>query len=166
MPTGIAEQPKGKKDMRAVVTRVSRASIEINGVPGGSMGRGLLVLLGIGPNDTEKEAVYLAEKCAVQRIFEDENGKMNKSMEDIGGEMMVVSNFTLYADCSHGRRPDFFGAARPEVAIPLYECFKNRLTELGVRYHCGEFGADMKIDHINDGPVTLIMDTDAMMKKK
>ena len=89
-----------------------------------------------------------------------------KSMEDIGGEMMVVSNFTLYADCSHGRRPDFFGAARPEVAIPLYECFKNRLTELGVRYHCGEFGADMKIDHVNDGPVTLIMDTDAMMKKK
>ncbi len=152
--------------MRAVVTRVSRASIEINGQPGASMGRGLVVLLGIGPNDTEKEALYLAEKCAVQRIFEDENGKMNKSMADIGGEMLVVSNFTLYADCSHGRRPDFFGAAKPDVAIPLYECFKNRLGELGVTYHCGEFGADMKIDHVNDGPVTLIMDTDMMMKKR
>jgi len=152
--------------MRAVVTRVSRASIEINGQPGASMGRGLLVLLGIGPNDTEKEALYLAEKCAVQRIFEDENGKMNKSMADIGGEMLVVSNFTLYADCSHGRRPDFFGAAKPDIAIPLYECFKKRLGELGVTYHCGEFGADMKIDHVNDGPVTLIMDTDTMMKKR
>lgn len=152
--------------MRAVVTRVSRASIEINGQPGASMGKGLLVLLGIGPNDTEKEALYLAEKCAVQRIFEDENGKMNKSMADIGGEMLVVSNFTLYADCSHGRRPDFFGAAKPDIAIPLYECFKKRLGELGVTYHCGEFGADMKIDHVNDGPVTLIMDTDTMMKKR
>ncbi|MBR5283537.1 MAG: D-tyrosyl-tRNA(Tyr) deacylase [Clostridia bacterium] len=152
--------------MRAVVTRVSRASIEINGQPGASMGQGLLVLLGIGPNDTEKEALYLAEKCSVQRIFEDENGKMNKSMADIGGEMLVVSNFTLYADCSHGRRPDFFGAAKPDIAIPLYECFKKRLGELGVTYHCGEFGADMKIDHVNDGPVTLIMDTDMMMKKR
>ncbi|MBQ3063117.1 MAG: D-tyrosyl-tRNA(Tyr) deacylase [Clostridia bacterium] len=152
--------------MRAVVTRVSRASIEINGQPGGSMERGLLVLLGIGPNDTEKEAVYLAEKCAVQRIFEDENGKMNKSMADIGGKMMVVSNFTLYADCSHGRRPDFFGAAKPDIAIPLYETFKKHLEEMGVEYICGEFGADMKIDHVNDGPVTLIMDTDTMMKKR
>ena len=152
--------------MRAVVTRVSRASIEINGQPGASMGQGLLVLLGIGPNDTEKEALYLTEKCSVQRIFEDENGKMNKSMADIGGEMLVVSNFTLYADCSHGRRPDFFGAAKPDIAIPLYECFKKRLGELGVTYHCGEFGADMKIDHVNDGPVTLIMDTDMMMKKR
>ena len=152
--------------MRAVVTRVSRASIEINGQPGGSMERGLLVLLGIGPNDTEKEAVYLAEKCAVQRIFEDENGKMNKSMADNGGKMMVVSNFTLYADCSHGRRPDFFGAAKPDIAIPLYETFKKHLEEMGVEYICGEFGADMKIDHVNDGPVTLIMDTDTMMKKR
>ncbi|MBQ2692377.1 MAG: D-tyrosyl-tRNA(Tyr) deacylase, partial [Clostridia bacterium] len=142
------------------------ASIEINGQPGGSMGHGLLVLLGIGPNDTEKEAVYLAEKCAVQRIFEDENGQMNKSMADIGGKMMVVSNFTLYADCSHGRRPDFFGAAKPDIAIPLYETFKKHLEEMGVEYICGEFGADMKIDHVNDGPVTLIMDTDTMMKKR
>lgn len=152
--------------MRAVVVRVSRASLEINGQQGGTIGKGLLVLLGIGPEDTEKEAVYLAEKCAVQRIFEDENGKMNKSMEDVGGEMMVVSNFTLYADCSHGRRPDFFGAAKPEIAIPLYEIFLKRLNELGVKYCCGEFGADMKIDHVNDGPVTLIMDTDMMIRKR
>ncbi|MEA4920750.1 MAG: D-aminoacyl-tRNA deacylase [Clostridiaceae bacterium] len=152
--------------MRAVVVRVSRASLEINGHQGGSIGKGLLVLLGIGPEDTEKEALYLAEKCAVQRIFEDENGKMNKSMEDIGGEMMVVSNFTLYADCSHGRRPDFFGAAKPEIAVPLYDIFLKHLDELGVKYCCGEFGADMKIDHVNDGPVTLIMDTDMMIRKR
>lgn len=152
--------------MRAVVVRVSRASIEINGAQGAQMGRGLLVLLGIGPDDTEKEALYLADKCAGLRIFEDENGKINKSMADISGEMMVVSNFTLYADCSRGRRPDFFGAAKPDVAIPLYEAFKAHLGSLGVVYHCGEFGADMKIDHVNDGPVTLIMDTDSMMKKK
>lgn len=152
--------------MRAVVIRVSRASIEIDGQAGGSMGQGLLVLLGIGPNDTLKEADYLADRCAGLRIFEDENGKMNKNMADVGGEMMVVSNFTLYADCSHGRRPDLFGAARPDVAIPLYEAFKDKLTELGVKYCCGKFGADMKIDHINDGPITLILDTETMMKKK
>ncbi len=151
--------------MRAVVTRVSRASIEINGRPGGTMGLGLLVLLGVGPNDTEKEADYLADKCTLLRIFEDENGKMNKSMADVGGKMMIVSNFTLYADCSHGRRPDFFTAAKPDIAIPLYERFKARVEAAGVPMICGEFGADMKIDHVNDGPVTLIMDTDAMMKK-
>ena len=131
--------------MRAVTIRVSRASITINDVQGGEIGQGLLVLLGVGPDDTEKEAWYLA---------------------DIGGRMMVVSNFTLYADCSHGRRPDLFGAAKPDKAIPLYEYFKSCLTEFGVDYVCGEFGADMKIDHVNDGPVTLIMDTDTMMKKK
>jgi len=152
--------------MRAVVTRVSRASIEINGVPGGTMGQGLLVLLGVGPNDTEKEALYLADKCALLRIFEDENSKMNRSLADVEGKMMIVSNFTLYADCSHGRRPDFFPAAKPDIAVPLYERFKARMAELGVPYLCGEFGADMKIDHVNDGPVTLIMDTDQMMKKK
>ena len=152
--------------MRAVTIRVSRASITINDVQGGEIGQGLLVLFGVGPDDTEKEARYLADKCAGLRIFEDENGKMNKSLADIGGRMMVVSNFTLYADCSHGRRPDLFGAAKPDKAIPLYEYFKSCLTEFGVDYVCGEFGADMKIDHVNDGPVTLIMDTDTMMKKK
>lgn len=152
--------------MKAVVTRVSRAAIEINGQNGGEMGQGLLVLLGIGPSDSEREALYLAEKCAVQRIFEDENGKMNLSLADIDGKMMVVSNFTLYADCSRGRRPDFFGAAKPDHAIPLYKTFLAHLRTLGIDPICGEFGADMKIDHVNDGPVTLIMDTDQMIKKK
>ena len=152
--------------MRAVVIRVSRASIEIDGVPGGSIGKGLLVLLGIGPNDGLKQAEYLADRCAGLRIFEDENGKMNKSMADVGGEMMVVSNFTLYADCSRGRRPDFFGAAKPDVAIPLYEAFMDKLTQMGVSFCHGNFGSDMKIDHVNDGPVTLILDTDVMMKRK
>ena len=115
--------------MRAVTIRVSRASITINDVQGGEIGQGLLVLLGVGPDDTEKEARYLADKCAGLRIFEDENGKMNKSLADIGGRMMVVSNFTLYADCSHGRRPDLFGAAKPDKAIPLYEYFKSCLKK-------------------------------------
>ncbi len=151
--------------MKAVVTRVSRASLEINGQAGPSIGRGLLVLLGVGPYDGAREAEYLAQKCAELRIFEDDNGKMNLALSDIGGQMMVVSNFTLYADCARGRRPDFFGAAKPDIAIPLYERFKDKLRELSVSLCYGEFGADMRIDHVNDGPVTLIMDTDVMLKK-
>lgn len=152
--------------MRAVVIRVSRADITINGEKGGNIGKGLLVLLGISPNDTEKECKYLADKCIGLRIFEDENGKMNKSIADIGGEIMLVSNFTLYADCSHGKRPSFINAARPEIAIPLYENFKSVLALSGISFVTGEFGADMKIDHINDGPVTIIMDTDEMRRGK
>ncbi|MBR5265533.1 MAG: D-tyrosyl-tRNA(Tyr) deacylase [Clostridia bacterium] len=152
--------------MRAVVIRVSRADITINGEKGGQIGKGLLVLLGISGNDTEKECKYLAEKCVGLRIFEDENGKMNKGLMDIGGEIMLVSNFTLYADCSHGKRPSFIGAARPETAIPLYEKFKDVLRENGVSFVTGEFGADMQIDHVNDGPVTIIMDTDEMQRGK
>lgn len=151
--------------MRAVVIRVSRAAITINGSPGGSIGRGLVVLVGVRPGDTQKEAEYLAKKCAEVRIFEDENGKMNRALEDVGGGMLVVSNFTLYADCSHGRRPDFFGAARPEEAIPVYEAFLAALRQRDFPLVTGEFGAEMAIDHVNDGPVTLIMDTDQMMKK-
>ena len=150
--------------MRAVVVRVSRASLTADGESRGEMGKGLLVLLGVGGEDTRREATYLAEKCAALRIFEDENGKMNKSLADIGGSMMVVSNFTLYADCSHGRRPDFLAAAKPDQAIPLYEFFQQELGRLGVPFQTGVFGADMKIDHVNDGPVTIIMDTDQMMK--
>ena len=151
--------------MRAVVIRVSRASITINGADGGSMGKGFLVLVGVKPEDTEKEAAYLAKKCAELRVFEDENGKMNKALADVGGSMMVVSNFTLYADCSHGRRPDFFHAAKPDIAIPVYEHFLKEVRERGIPLITGEFGADMAIDHVNDGPVTLIMDTDQMLKK-
>ena len=151
--------------MRAVVIRVSRASITINGADGGSMGKGFLVLVGVKPEDTEKEAAYLAKKCAELRVFEDENGKMNKALADVGGSMMVVSNFTLYADCSHGRRPDFFRAAKPDIAIPVYEHFLKEIRAREIPLITGEFGADMAIDHVNDGPVTLIMDTDQMLKK-
>ena len=151
--------------MRAVLIRVSRASITIDGEDGGGMGKGFVVLVGIKPGDSEKEAAYLAKKCAEMRIFEDENLKMNLGLAEVGGSMMVVSNFTLYADCSHGRRPDFFGAARPEEAIPVYEAFLAELRQRGVPLITGRFGADMYIDHVNDGPVTLILDTDRMMKK-
>lgn len=151
--------------MRAVLIRVSRASITVNGENGGSMDKGFVVLVGVKPEDTLQEAAYLAKKCAEMRIFEDENGKMNKSLSDVGGSMMVVSNFTLYADCSHGRRPDFFHAAKPDIAIPVYEHFVSQLKARGIPLITGEFGADMAIDHVNDGPVTLILDTDQMMKR-
>ncbi len=151
--------------MRAVLIRVSRASITIDGKDGGSMDKGFVVLVGVKPEDTAQEAQYLAKKCAEMRIFEDENGKMNKSLADVGGSMMVVSNFTLYADCSHGRRPDFFGAAKPDIAIPVYEAFLAEVRQRGIPLLCGEFGADMAIDHVNDGPVTLILDTDQMLKR-
>ena len=151
--------------MRAIVTRVSRASITINGTPGGSIGRGFLVLVGICEGDGPEESAYLAKKCAELRVFEDENGKMNKSLTDIGGSILAVSNFTLYADCSRGRRPDFFHAAKPAVAIPVYEHFLEQIRAHGVPLETGEFGADMQIDHVNDGPVPLILDTDQMMKK-
>ena len=151
--------------MRAVLIRVSRASITINGEKGGSMDKGFVVLVGVKPEDTLQEAAYLAKKCAEMRIFEDENGKMNKSLSDVGGSMMVVSNFTLYADCSHGRRPDFFHAAKPDIAIPVYEHFVSEVKARGIPLITGEFGADMAIDHVNDGPVTLILDTDQMLKR-
>ena len=151
--------------MRAVLSRVSRASITIDGEAGGSIEKGFLVLLGIGSEDKESDAVYLAKKCAEMRIFEDENEKMNLGLSDVGGGMMVVSNFTLYGECAKGRRPDFFSAARPNVAIPLYELFLSELEKYGITPVTGKFGADMKIDHVNDGPVTLILDTERMLKK-
>ena len=151
--------------MRVVLTRVKRAYLTIDGQSGGSIDKGFLVLLGIGPDDTENEACYLAKKCAEMRIFEDENGKMNKGLADVSGGMMIVSNFTLYAECAKGRRPDFFFAAKPAVAIPLYEKFISEVRLYGIEPVTGKFGADMQIDHINDGPVTLILDTDRMLKK-
>lgn len=151
--------------MRAVLSRVSKASITINGNHGGSIGKGFVVLLGIGPEDTLADAAYLAKKCAEMRIFEDENEKMNLGLADVGGSMMVVSNFTLYGECAKGRRPDFFGAAKPAVAIPLYNAFLEELKKYNIEPVTGEFGADMQIDHINDGPVTLILETERMLKK-
>ena len=145
--------------MRAVVTRVSHASVTIDGQIRGQIGRGFLVLLGVGPNDTHEVAVKLAEKICNLRVFEDENGKMNRSLEQVGGSLLVVSQFTLYADTS-SRRPGFTGAAKPDVAIPLYEDFMAHCRARGFEVQCGEFGADMKVDSLNDGPVTILFDTE------
>ena len=143
--------------MRAVVTRVAHASVTIGGSIAGQIGRGYLVLLGVGPEDTEDTAVKLADKICNLRVFEDENGKMNLSQAQVGGALLVVSQFTLYADTS-SRRPGFTGAARPDVAIPLYERFMARCRERGFDVQHGEFGADMQVDSRNDGPVTILFE--------
>ena len=148
--------------MRAVVIRVSRASITIDGEDGGAIGRGFVVLVGVKNGDTADDARYLGRKCAEMRVFEDENEKMNLGLADVGGAILAVSNFTLYADCSHGRRPDLFGAARPEVAEPVYEAFLAELRARGVPLVTGKFGAYMQIDHVNDGPLTFLLDTEQM----
>ncbi len=145
--------------MRAVVTRVDHASVTIGGVVNGQIGRGYLVLLGVGPNDTEDTAVKLADKICNLRVFEDENGKMNRNLEQVEGAILVVSQFTLYADTS-SRRPGFTGAAKPPLAIPLYEKFMAHCRERGFEVQHGEFGADMKVDSLNDGPVTILFDTE------
>ncbi|MBE6961719.1 MAG: D-tyrosyl-tRNA(Tyr) deacylase [Ruminococcaceae bacterium] len=148
--------------MRAVVTRVQHASVAIDGAVRGQIGKGFLILLGITHEDTEALAVKLADKICSLRIFEDENGKMNVGLAEAGGELLVISQFTLYGSCKRGRRPDFLAAARPEAAIPLYEKFVARCAENGFRVQTGEFGADMKVDSLNDGPLTLILDTDQL----
>ena len=145
--------------MRAVVTRVSRASVTIEGRVNGEIGKGYLVLLGVGLEDTEADAEKLAEKITNLRVFSDENGKMNLNLAQAGGELLVVSQFTLYADTS-SRRPGFTGAARPDKAVPLYELFMAKCREKGFSVEHGEFGADMQVESVNDGPVTLILDTD------
>ena len=145
--------------MRAVVTRVRSASVTIDGETRGKIGKGFLVLLGIHREDTEKEALRLADKVCGLRVFEDENGKMNLNLETAGGEILVVSQFTLYADCK-SRRPGFTGAARPDTAIPLYELFMSECAGRGFTVERGEFGADMLVASENDGPVTIILDTD------
>ena len=144
--------------MRAVLTRVKSASVSIDGEIVGSIGKGFLILLGVGPNDTEKECRYLAEKALGLRIFEDENGKMNLSVKDVGGEVLLVSQFTLYGDASHGNRPSFTLAERPEKAEPLYEYAVQALSVQGVTVKKGVFGADMKIEQANDGPVTILLE--------
>ena len=149
--------------MRAVLTRVKSASVTINGEVTGKIGQGFLILLGVGPEDTEKECRYLAEKALSLRIFEDENGKMNRGLEDVNGQVLVVSQFTLYGNCRKGRRPSFTEAAGPELGTAMYEKFLQICTELGYPPQHGRFGADMKVESINDGPVTLIMDTDQLM---
>lgn len=153
--------------MRALIQRVRHASVTVEGELISKTGVGLLILLGVGPQDTEKEADFLAEKCANLRIFNDENGKMNRSLLDVKGDALVVSQFTLYADCKKGRRPAFVGAAGPEQANRLYEYFKSQMEqkEIGAVGH-GIFGADMKVELLNDGPVTILLDTDEIMAKK
>ena len=146
--------------MRAVVTRVHHASVTIDGKINGQIGEGFLVLLGVGPNDTAETADKLADKICNLRIFEDENEKMNRNLEQVGGSLLVVSQFTLYADTS-SRRPGFTAAARPETAIPLYEAFMARCRERGFTVEHGEFGADMLVTSENEGPVTIIFDTEA-----
>ena len=146
--------------MRAVVTRVRSASVTIGGKVNGAIGRGYLVLLGVGQSDTEDTALKLADKICNLRVFRDENDKMNLNLEQVGGSILVISQFTLYADTS-SRRPGFTGAARPELAVPLYEAFMARCRERGFAVEHGEFGADMLVTSENEGPVTIIFDTEA-----
>lgn len=148
--------------MRAVLTRVKSASVTVDGSVIGQIGQGFLILLGITHEDTEAQAVKLADKLMGLRIFEDENGKMNRSLEDVGGQVLVVSQFTLYGNCKKGRRPEFLAAARPEIAIPLYEKFITLCRDKGFSVETGEFGAEMLVESVNDGPVTLIVDTDQL----
>ena len=145
--------------MRAVVTRVREASVSINGEVTGKIGRGFLILLGITQDDTPALCRKLAEKVLGLRIFRDENDKMNQSLTDVGGSVLVVSQFTLYGDCSHGRRPNFLAAAGPDLAVPLYEQFLAECERLGFPPQHGQFGAYMQVSSVNDGPVTMIVDT-------
>jgi D-aminoacyl-tRNA deacylase len=145
--------------MRAVVQRVSRALVVIEGEVVGEIARGLLVLLGVSHTDDAAQAAWLADKLIGLRIFEDDEGKMNRGLVDVSGAMLVVSQFTLYGDCRKGRRPSFIDAAPPEIAIPLYEAFINAVRAQGVTVATGRFGAMMQVELVNEGPVTLIVDS-------
>ena len=149
--------------MRAVIQRVKNASVAIDGQLYSSIDRGLLVLLGIKNTDTEKQADYLAAKCAGLRIFEDADEKMNLSVSDVGGDFLIVSNFTLYGNANHGKRPSFSEAGRPEMSKPLYDYFIEQIRKHGFSPKTGVFGADMQVQLLNDGPVTIFLDTDLMM---
>ena len=145
--------------MRAVVQRVLRAGVSVNGKRVSEIGAGVCVLLGVGNGDTEKDADWLADKLVNLRIFEDEEGKMNRSLLDVGGAALLVSQFTLYGDCRKGRRPSFIGAAAPEEGRRLYDYFVRQVESCAVEVACGVFGAHMGIELLNDGPVTLILDS-------
>lgn len=144
--------------MKAVVQRVTRASVTVDGKIVGKIGKGYLVLFGVGEGDTKADCDRMAAKLIKLRIFEDQNGKTNLSIGDVGGEMLVVSQFTLYADCSHGNRPSFTMAAKPDVANELYEYFCEKISESGINVRKGVFGADMKVELLNDGPFTVILE--------
>ncbi len=145
--------------MRAVVQRVSAARVEVEGEVVGAIDKGLVVLLGVADGDGEREAIWLADKIAGLRIFEDDAGKMNRAVQDVGGSVLVVSQFTLLGDCRKGRRPSFTAAAPPEEADRLYQKFVERVRESGLRVETGVFQAHMSVHLINDGPVTLLLDT-------
>jgi len=144
--------------MRVLLQRVTQASVSIDGREVGRCGRGFLLLFGVKNGDTEEALEWLAEKCLNLRVFEDEEGKMNRSLLDVSGELLVVSQFTLYADTVRGRRPSFIEAAPPDVSKPLYEKFVARLRASGVPVATGEFGADMQVSLVNDGPVTIMLE--------
>lgn len=153
--------------MRILLQRVRHASVTVEGEEISRIGQGLLLLVGVGPQDSRKEADFLAEKCVNLRIFEDENGKMNRSLLDMGGDVLAVSQFTLYADCRHGRRPAFTDAAAPAMAKELYLYFVEKLREkTSGTVGEGVFGADMKVELLNDGPVTIWLDSNEIMPKK
>ena len=146
--------------MRVVVQRCSRAQVRIDGTVVGSIGQGFMLLVGVTDGDTRTEAELLAKNVAQMRVFEDAEGKMNLGLKDVGGAILSISQFTLYADCKKGNRPSFIKAARPETAAPLYDYFNELLrTQYGLQVETGRFGADMKVDFINDGPVTILLDT-------
>ena len=147
--------------MRVVLQRVSRASVTIDGRVAGSVGRGFCLLVGFTHSDTVAQVDWMAEKVAGLRLFSDVEGKMNLALSEVGGALLVVSQFTLYGDAAKGRRPSFIDAARPEVAIPLYNRFLEALRAMGLTVAAGEFGADMQVEIHNDGPVTLILDRSA-----
>ena len=151
--------------MRAVLTRVNSASVTIDGETVGKIGKGFLILLGVGPEDTPAHCKYLAQKVLGLRVFEDEAGKMNVGLEDVGGEVLVISQFTLYGNCRKGRRPSFTDAAPPALGEALYEQFLKECEALGFPPQHGRFGADMQVESVNDGPVTLILDTQQLMEE-
>ena len=146
--------------MRAIVQRVDKSELYIDGEIYSSIGKGFMVLLGITDTDTEEDMKALADKILKLRVFEDEEGKMNLSIDDVGGELQIVSQFTLYADCHHGNRPSFINAARPEFAKPMYEKFIEHCKKAGISVKTGVFGAEMKIHLINDGPVTIALEAE------
>lgn len=145
--------------MRAVIQRVTQARVVIGDEVAGAIEHGLLVLLGVAPTDTLAQATWLADKIVGLRLFNDAEEKMNRSVQEVGGAVLVVSQFTLYGDCRKGRRPSFIGAASPELAVPLYEAFVNAVRAHGLPVATGRFGAMMRVELVNDGPVTLIVDT-------
>ena len=158
MSTVYAGRMDRRTDMRAVVQRVSKAAVSVDQQEIGKIGYGLLVLLGIHETDTQKDVDYLVKKIAQMRIFEDEQGKMNISVEDVGGQILSISQFTLFADTKKGNRPAFTGAAKPDVASQFYDDFNQSLSA-HVPVERGRFGADMQVSLVNDGPVTIILDT-------